>query len=283
MNIGLVLSGGMAKGAYQIGALKAIAEYIDYREVKYISCASIGVLNGYAFATGKLNKAERIWKNLCCHDNKLLINKILRSNALQQNIHEIYSERDRLFGEFYISLLELYSKSIIYQNLSAVDSPLIPLYLKASIAMPIYNDSVAVSGYQYFDGAMVDNIPVYPLLQHQLDYIICIYFDDSSYTFENTGFDGKVIKITFPSKSIVQQSVVFQRDSINQMIQDGYEITRNLLQVIFINGAGDLASIYDRISFINKQYSERHLRITGDMVVSNLNRVLQKLTRKQIV
>ena len=46
MNIGLVLSGGMAKGAYQVGALKAINELFPKGSIKYISASSIGVLNG---------------------------------------------------------------------------------------------------------------------------------------------------------------------------------------------------------------------------------------------
>ena len=53
MNIGLVLSGGMGKVAYQIGALRALNEFIPLKEIKYISFASVGVLNGYAYATDK--------------------------------------------------------------------------------------------------------------------------------------------------------------------------------------------------------------------------------------
>lgn len=44
MHIGLVLSGGMGKGAYQIGALTAIDEFFNPSEFEYVSAASIGVL-----------------------------------------------------------------------------------------------------------------------------------------------------------------------------------------------------------------------------------------------
>ena len=43
--IGLVLSGGMAKGAYQAGALCAINEYFSPTDFDYVSSASIGTLN----------------------------------------------------------------------------------------------------------------------------------------------------------------------------------------------------------------------------------------------
>ena len=46
MKIGLVLCGGMAKGAYQIGVLRAIREFVPREDITTISCASVGVLNG---------------------------------------------------------------------------------------------------------------------------------------------------------------------------------------------------------------------------------------------
>ena len=54
-NIGLVLSGGMAKGAYQIGALQAIDEFFKPSDFSFISSASIGALNSYAYLTHNIN------------------------------------------------------------------------------------------------------------------------------------------------------------------------------------------------------------------------------------
>jgi len=49
VRVGLVLAGGMAKGAYEVGVLKAITNFIPKEAITHMSCASIGVLNGYAF------------------------------------------------------------------------------------------------------------------------------------------------------------------------------------------------------------------------------------------
>ncbi|MBE6886568.1 MAG: patatin-like phospholipase family protein, partial [Ruminococcaceae bacterium] len=57
-DVGIILSGGMAKGAYQIGVLNALSEYFSQGQIKAISAASVGVLNGYAFAAGKMDAAE---------------------------------------------------------------------------------------------------------------------------------------------------------------------------------------------------------------------------------
>ena len=49
MKIGLVLAGGIAKGAYQAGFIKALKEELgDSNEIVAISCASIGFFGAYA-------------------------------------------------------------------------------------------------------------------------------------------------------------------------------------------------------------------------------------------
>lgn len=64
MKNGLVLSGGGAKGAYQVGVIKALAE-LDC-QIDAISGASIGVLNGAVIAQSKnlydaADKLEKLW------------------------------------------------------------------------------------------------------------------------------------------------------------------------------------------------------------------------------
>ncbi len=282
MNIGLVLSGGMAKGAYQIGALKAINEWIPQEDFKYISCASVGVLNGYAYATGVLDRAEQMWKDLCTDNARLLIGQVLRSSLLQSNIAKLYDKDKALSSAFYVSLLDIKQRSLVYKDLHTVEEDSIPLYLKASVAMPIYNRAVQIANISYFDGAMVDNIPVFPLQKHRFDFIICIYFDDTCLKFENTYFDNKVVKITFPCESMLKQSLVFKQETVNSMIEEGYEKTHRMLKYVFCNGYKDLEHIYHAIEFLN-QGKNNSLRITGDVLVSNLNKITQKLTKRKIM
>ncbi len=283
MNIGLVLSGGMAKGAYQIGALKAISKYVPLEEISCVSGASIGVLNGYAYATGNLQKAEQLWNTICDNNTRMIINQILRSSLLQHNIAALYDKDMPLHSTFYASLLDIDHRNIIYKDLFSVPHETIPLYLKASVSMPVYNKAVPVEGQSYYDGAMVDNIPVFPLLKHDLDYIICLYFDDTSYKFENTYFDDRIIKITFPCETRLKQSITFQQDSIEDMIQSGYDTTNNLLKIIFAEGYQNLDYIYHTIKFINRNTKSSNLRITGDVLVTNLNRITQRLTKRKVL
>lgn len=283
MNIGLILSGGMAKGALQLGALYSLSEFIPLEEIKYISCASVGTLNGYAYMTNKLERAKQMWSELCSNGKKMGLTQFLRSDILQQDIINLYDPNDSVSSEFYCSLLDLGAKNIVYKDLSKVDKDKIPLYLKASVALPVCNRAVKVDGSGYYDGAVVDNVPVFPLLDREIDYIICIYFDDVCYKFENTDFDNKIIKITFPNETSLKQSFVFQQDSIDNMLEEGFERTKTILKKYFSDGYDNLEQIYRNIDFINKNNKEGRLRLTGDVITTNFNKITQKLTRRKIL
>ena len=59
---GLVLAGGGGKGAYQIGAWKAMREMGI--EFEAIAGASIGGINGAFIAAGDYDKAVEFWHNI---------------------------------------------------------------------------------------------------------------------------------------------------------------------------------------------------------------------------
>lgn len=61
-SIGLVLSGGGAKGAYQVGVWKAMEEYGLTDNVKVASGTSVGALNAALFANISTTKAEQLWR-----------------------------------------------------------------------------------------------------------------------------------------------------------------------------------------------------------------------------
>ena len=66
--LGLVLSGGGAKGAYQVGVMKALQE-LGMTQIDAISGASIGALNGAVLAsapsiTEGISRLEQLWQKL---------------------------------------------------------------------------------------------------------------------------------------------------------------------------------------------------------------------------
>ncbi|MCR5222884.1 MAG: hypothetical protein K6D90_08495 [Lachnospiraceae bacterium] len=279
MRIGLVLSGGMAKGAFQVGALKALTNFIPKEEITHLSCASVGVLNGYAFTQDKIDVAEEMWKSLCIEDNRLFISQVLRSCILQEDIKKVYQAHKGFTQNFYATLLDYSHMKIVYKNLAKESRENVYPYLKASVSMPIYNKSVRINKAYYFDGAMIDNIPVFPLKNKKLDYIICIYFDNYSYCFESKNFDDKVIHLTFPDDAFIKHSVIFRKENIESMITKGYDHTSYLLNRILGSDYKDIESI--RHEIINRD-EDMKIRITGDVIITGFNLFSQKLLRKDI-
>lgn len=280
MNIGIVLAGGFAKGAYQVGALKAIRELVPMENIKYISCASIGSLNGYAFAANKLEKAEEIWKGFCGDEESFFVMKLLRGEKLQNIITTLAVPEDRLVCKMYTTVLNINTMKVNYTEMNAVRQHT-RKYLRAGIALPMFNRPVKIEHYNYFDGGLVDNIPVYPLMQHKLDYIICIYFDDYWYTFEDEYFDNKIVKIFFPDPARAKNSFVVTRENIDNMMEAGYERARGILNRVFENGIEDLDSIYKNITILNDENPKKRIRFTTDTVITGLNKIAKKITKIQ--
>jgi len=63
-SVALVLCEGGGKGAFQIGAWRALEEYGIMKKVRAISGTSVGALNAVLFALGDRKMAEDIWKNI---------------------------------------------------------------------------------------------------------------------------------------------------------------------------------------------------------------------------
>ena len=66
--LGLVLSGGGAKGAYQVGVMKALVE-LGITQIDGIAGASIGALNGAVLASAPdiktgTERLTRLWARL---------------------------------------------------------------------------------------------------------------------------------------------------------------------------------------------------------------------------
>ena len=281
-HIGLVLSGGMGKGAYQIGALKALSKYFQPMDFEYVSAASVGVLNSYAYLTGNLEKAHDIWTSVNLQGDKRFITSVLKSAFLQDIITSIVSD-NRIPTTFYVPLLDLPHNELNYYNFTNISTADMESYLKASVAMPFYNKGIVIGDKTLYDGAVVDNIPVYPVLKHELDYVICIYFDDFNYVFEDHSLDNRIIKLTFPDNKLVSNSVNIKHESIMYMIEEGYRRTDEILSSNFAEGTDNLPAIYSRIAERNLQDSKKKIRITGDVVVTNMNRLLKKIVRSKKV
>ena len=186
---------------------------------------------------------------------------------------------EKIDNNFYVPLLDLGNKELSYYNFKDISPDDVDPYLRASIAMPFYNKGIVIGDKALYDGAVVDNIPIYPVLKNDLDYVICIYFDDFNYIFEDYAANNKIIKLTFPDDKIISNSINVNHDAIAYMVDEGYRRTKQILSDIFAAGTDDLEAIYQKIEQINSQDDKKKIRITGDVVVTNMNKVVKKVIR----
>lgn len=258
--IGLVLEGGGGKGAYQIGAWKAIRELGIEKYICMVSGTSVGALNAALFYKGNLGLAEELWNNIsnddilfekqndnylngdCFFSQKKLGNLI--ASAIKGRNHSEYCRKCFVTCKYRdVNKLNYFEWSRYY------DVELKKKILLASSAIPVIFESVEIDGDYYIDGgANGDNIPVAPLLYQKLDGIIIIHLSKNS-----IGIDNDNIKIyeVFPSNDLggmINGTLDFDNRTINKRILMGYEDTIKALRKL-----GD--NLF-RISIKNKEKAD---------------------------
>ncbi len=281
MNTGLVLSGGIAKGAYQIGVLQTIQQYLPYDFFSHVSASSVGVLNAYAYLTDQLDAAEEIWKNQRYTGMVGFVRSFVKDSYLDTLMSTIRPKPFTHPCDFYISALSVSSLHLSYINIRDVSPENVWDYLKAGVALPPFRSPIKIQGERYVDGAMVDNIPVYPLVSHKPDLVLVQYFDRDNIAFESEDFSSCIIRLAFEEGKVLHDSFAFDRDSICKMIEIGRKATTDLIREYRLDSFDSLDEVSERIR--NKAPVKQTLRITGDMLVNNLNIVARKLIRYSVM
>ncbi len=195
---GLVLAGGGGKGAYQLGAWKALKE-MDVRFDAIVG-ASIGSINGALIAADEYEKAVDMWNNIS-------IDKGLRISSELPDPENLLSKKNwgTLFREFIKNggLDASPAKDFVSQYIdeekvraSMIDFGMIAVqlsqpngkyelfledipegelvdYLLASANVPFANN-IGPEGEKYLDGGAYDNVPVMSLKKRGYNKLIVV-------------------------------------------------------------------------------------------------------------
>lgn len=94
---GLVLAGGGGKGAYEIGAWKALMESEDLN-ITAVSGTSVGALNGALFSTGDFELARVIWENQI-NEEVILTPKHLKTPEFTELLENVLKESEEWITE----------------------------------------------------------------------------------------------------------------------------------------------------------------------------------------
>ncbi len=281
--IGIVLGAGLGKGAYQIGVLRAVEERFSQKDIVSVSCSSIGVLNGVGYRCGRLDELEQAWLEMAGGSFRGFIGSVLRSERFSRLLDDFAAYSGSLSGELLITLTDLTDMSADYCLFNDIPEKKRADYLRASVSIPGLTRCLSLGGKRCVDGGWIDGIPVWPLIGKELDYIICVYFDRSRYIFEDKSIDSKVLSVTFPDDTIFTNAVFLREESVRHMKKVGYDVACEIFDDVFSRGADDAEYVSGRINEINSRAGKRSLRLTTDVVITNVNRLAKHLTVRRIL
>lgn len=200
---GLVLEGGGAKGAYQIGAWKALKE--AGVKIKGVSGTSVGALNGALICMDDLERAENLWANITYSqiinvDDELMGRLFDKSQMKPEFLRETLKEIFRMLGEggmditplrrlieenidedlirkspveFYSCTYSLTDRKELNVDMKTVPEGQMKDMLLASAYLPGFKNE-KLHGKTYVDGGATNVLPMDVLLEHGYQDLILL-------------------------------------------------------------------------------------------------------------
>jgi len=257
--LGLMLGGGGAKGAYQLGVIRALYEYKIINKLSCISGTSIGAVNTMLMLSCKtyeqirdswfLINNEVVFKNKKTDYSGLfdiramenvLIKRLdldyLRHNKIQGFVTcSKILDRSWLLSQINLSKLE---RVIFHLNSStnAIDATI------ASASIPLVFGSKQIGDDFYVDGGLVDQNPYDPLLSFGANVIFAVPLGLKIKTKSNIK-DSSVLHIDFLVKGLfgtslasdLTEAVKFNFPFIKRNYLLGYHIAKEMIDKLIAN------------------------------------------------
>lgn len=245
MKLGLCLSGGGAKGAYQAGVIKALYEKgID--KFHSISGTSIGAINGYFIYTDNSENLEKMWIRM--EENSPETIKVVDKTVDNSQTIDILKalEFNNLDMNFYVNYVEIENKEVKEKvvNISGLAENSALEAVKYSALLPA-NESSTLSlkdqflidlkeglydGYK-LDGGLLRNTLVQPLIEDNVDKIIIIStrHDYIIPDYIKNEYDEKNIILVRPNTQFsAEDTLRFEPEFCRKIYKEGYKIGKSI-------------------------------------------------------
>lgn len=223
--IGLVLSGGGARGAAHIGVIQALEELgLHFSRV---SGTSAGAMVGALYANGYSPEEQfEIVRQVTIFSSvrpAWTWAGLLKMDGFQELLHKYLPENDfsKLKKPLTIAASEIRKGEIKYFT----QGELVPAIL-ASCCIPAIFNPLEFDGSMYVDGGLLDNLPVTPI-RTQCEFIIGSHCNLVSPTFDATNF-----------KVVIERSILMA-------IGANTSISKNLCDVVVEPPGLDKYSAFD--------------------------------------
>jgi len=197
--IGLVMSGGGTRGAYQMGVLHAMRELGLYEQIEVVTGASIGAINGALVAQGIWEQALDLWQNVRPHQ---VFNRLeAQSDAFYLPLLREWIEQGGIRVDGLKELLRSHLDEatirqspidfgfVVYNRTTRegeelfadkVDKGLLIEYVIASATFPVFQ-AHKIGEYEYLDGGLHSILPTKMAFDRkELDLVIAIDVAEAS-------------------------------------------------------------------------------------------------------
>ena len=251
MKTAIVLSGGGAKGAYQIGFWKAIREL----GIKYdiVTGTSIGALNGAFMVQGNYNDALRLWHGMSYnkvlegtldssyYDSKERLDVIKKyvkgasKGGLDIPGLEKIVEDNLRYDLFYNSSVDYGLVTVKFPSLKPVmltknkiEKEKLKDYLIASASCFPAFKTRKIDNESYIDGGYYDNMPVDLAVKMGADNIICVDLSAPG-KIRKSNYDN--INITMiKSKNYIGNFLALEKEQTRKSMKLGYNDTMKVFK-----------------------------------------------------
>jgi NTE family protein len=249
-NIGLVLSGGGARGFAHLGVIQSLNDAGIFPEV--ISGTSAGAIIGVLYADGHtpkeilklINGSSRLdfMRPALPREGLLQINGILK--ILKTSLHS--KQFKDLKIPLFVAVTDLNNGKAVYFSKGDIYDPVI-----ASASIPVLFQPVKIDGISYVDGGVLDNLPLRPI-ENKCRILIGSFVNPVGYMEKISGLIN-IAERTFMlsmSKEIYEKAKRFDLfiaplelrnykildpEKANELFEIGYNATKEKLQEIDID------------------------------------------------
>lgn len=273
---GIVLEGGGARGAYQIGVWKALRE--AGMKIKGVAGTSVGALNGALICMDDLGKAEEIWGNMTYSTvfnvDDSMIGKLKKFGVRSMKVTDAAAEFRRLFSDRRLDIAPLKklleetvdeerirrsprdfcaaSFSVTDRKEEDFDVKAAPLgtikdIMMASAYFPGFKQE-KLGGKTYLDGGSVNNVPVDLLTDRGYKDIIVIRL-------YGIGVDRRRF-MDIPEDVTVHE--IAPRRNLGGILEFDSARTRKNMKLGYFDGLRFLYGLCGRKYYLDMPYSEAY-------------------------
>lgn len=235
----LLLSGGGAKGAFQIGAWQALAEAGLLRDVKTVAGCSVGAFNAVLYAIGDIGYAKRVWQQIQPSDllAKGADGAFFSREGLSRLISTLPLARLHDSGiTVYVSVHDIATDQPVFFQLNGLPDDAVRTLLLASSAIPHIYAPEQYLGRAYMDGSVspAGDLCIQPAYAqgHREMLMISLQSQFSVYGGSSVGNGNlteqypdcrfTVIKPLKPMGNLLTGTLNFAQDKIRSRMEQGY-------------------------------------------------------------